>query len=180
MMATKTRNINIRPAQAFPRSFMNVNEGEFAVARPGGRAEAIVTTGLIACKAAVLYHPETRQGLIAHLCLGAEASEQFGNIKRYFGAHLLPATTGHLVTGDYNDTYSGLFYTHAQALELMQGLGLRELLVDENHGQTPHRGVSLDLQSGEVAELHSMMVPPVGAASYPATRSLYYGTRNVL
>ncbi len=179
-MTTKTKSIHIPPAKAFPRSFMNVNEGEFAVAKPGGKAEAIVTTGLIACKAAVLYHPETGRSLVAHLCLRAQAPEQFENIKRYFGADLLPETTGHLVTGDYDDTYTGLFYTQSQALDLMQGLGLKELLVDANRGQTPHRGVALDLQTGTVAELHSMMVPPIGAAAYPATRSLHYGTRSAL
>ncbi len=134
-----------------PLDSYRVGEGYFAVAEYSRERPYIITYGLSVCKGIVMYDPDKKRGLVAHLAWAEDAETSLSGIVDSYEDSLQSSDVLTVQTStEGNPEY---WPTLESVTELLLRHNPRSLAIDKNTQGTWVRGIALHLGNGQVSEI---------------------------
>jgi hypothetical protein len=137
--------------------FVEVMIGEYGVFRPSNGIDGILTEGLASCIALVLYHPETKTGLIAHFWPFKDVRASFEKIEKNLRALNIDmhGLRGFIANGRYTTVIS----VAEEILAETKRLGVTKIdfsiFGSKSDSGNNSSNILLNLQSGQIVQYFS-------------------------
>lgn len=141
------------------RGIGRVDQDYYAISNRTNGLPHVATYGLDVCKGIAIFNPLSGRGLIAHLASVDNLEESLSRILTAYEEPMEDAVVTLVKTHDSEtygpDTsqYNWHFPDFEDVCRFFEGQNPARLLTDSNLGDLDHRGIALNLHTGEVTDM---------------------------
>lgn len=135
-----------------PLNSYRVREGHYIIAQYSKERPWLITVGLSACKAVVIYNHKEKKGLVVHLNTHKNIKKTLEKTLNEFGGiNNCEITVVHGLNQANNSNWLYEWPTLEKITETLHSLGGENIRLDKTSGRI--RGIGLNLENGNIKEI---------------------------